>query len=288
MAEGFIEVAVTADPSLAENLTAVFSQLGFEGFWEDEGTLRCYIHADRWSPAFFEEIQTTAALIARSSFSPSPHLRVRTLENRNWNAEWEKTIRPIRVADHIVIRPSWQSFAPRSGDIVLTIDPKMSFGTGYHETTRLVLRMMETSVRAGMTMLDVGTGTGVLAIAGIKLGCASAIACDVDEWSFQNARDNAEVNGVAGRMQVILGDISLTPATPFDLISANLQCALILSILTNLRARCAPGGLLLLSGLLLQDEEEIVARLNEHEFTVGGRLTEHEWLALAAGPRRTS
>ncbi len=288
MAEGYVEVAITADPSLAENLVAIFSQLGFEGFWEDEGTLRCYLRADRWSPAFFEEIQTTAALVARSSRSPSPRLRARTLENRNWNQEWEKTIRPIRVADRIVISPSWQSFTPRPGDIVLTIDPKMSFGTGYHETTRLMLRLMESAARPGTTMLDVGTGTGVLAIAGIKLGCASAIACDVDDWSFRNARENAEVNGVADRVEVILGDISLTPLIPFDLVAANLQCTLIVPILGDLGARCAPGGLLLLSGLLLQDEQEIVARLNEHDFTVESRLTENEWLALAAGRRRAS
>src|SRR5512143_259052 len=218
MAEGFVEVDIAADPTLAENLLAVFSQLGFEGFWEDEGTLRCYISAHRWNPGLLEEIQSTAALVARSSSSPSPLIRIRLLENRNWNEEWEKSIRPIRVTDRIVIRPSWQPFIPLHGDLVLTIDPKMSFGTGYRATTRLVLRLMENAVRPGSTMLDVGTGTGVLAIAGVMLGCESAVACDIDEWSYENARENAGVNGVADRVTLIHGDISLAPRIPFDLV----------------------------------------------------------------------
>lgn len=288
MAEGFVEVDITADPPLAENLAAILSQLGFEGFWEDEGTLRCYISAARWSPGLLEEIRTTAALVARSSSSPIPGIQVHTIENRNWNEEWEKTIHPIRVTNRIVIAPSWQSFNPLPGDLLLTIDPKMSFGTGYHESTRLVLRLMEDAVRPGMSMLDVGTGTGVLAIAGLKLGCASAVACDVDEWSYTNARENAAVNGVADRLTLIHGDVSLTPRAPFDIIAANLQRAVIVSILKELISRCAPGGLLLLSGLLLEDEEEIVSRLEEPLFAVSGRLTEHDWLALAARPRNAS
>ncbi len=285
MAEGFIEVDITAAPLLAENLAAILFRLGFEGFWEDEGTLRCYISAERWSPALLDEIRSTAALVARSSTSPIPGIHVHTIENRNWNDEWEKTIHPIRVTDHIVIAPSWRSFTPLPGDLLLTIDPKMSFGTGYHETTRLVLRLMEDTIRPGATMLDVGTGTGVLAIAGLKLGCASAVACDVDEWSYANARENAAVNGVTDRLTLIHGDISLTPPGPYGIIAANLQRTVIVSILKDIAVRCSPGGSILLSGLLLEDEEEIVSRLEESLFAVSGRLTEHEWLALAARPR---
>jgi ribosomal protein L11 methyltransferase len=282
MAEGFVEVDIAADPLLAENLVAIFSQLGFEGFWEDEGTLRCYISASRWTPRFLEEVQATAALIARSSSSPSPRIRVRNVEDRNWNADWEKTIQPIRVSDRIVVTPGWHKVAARPGDIVLTIDPKMSFGTGYHETTRLMLRLLESAVRPGMTILDIGTGTGVLAIAGIKLGCSSAVACDTDEWSYENARENAGVNGVADRLTVILGDVGQTPRKSYDLVAANIQLNVIVSILGEMRGRCADGGMLLLSGLLLRDEEEILSSLSAIGFTVRERQTENEWLALTA------
>jgi ribosomal protein L11 methyltransferase len=284
MPGSYIEVEIGADEALAENLAAILSQLGFEGFWEDEGALRCYISAARWTPGFLEEVQATAALVARSSSSPAPRIRMHTIENKNWNSEWEKTIRPIRVSDRIVISPSWQRASTQPGDIVLTIDPKMSFGTGYHETTRLMLRLMESAVRPGITMLDVGTGTGVLAIAGVRLGCASAVACDVDEWSYENARENAGVNGVADRVSVIRGDISHTPRAAFDLVVANIQLSVIIPILEDLKERCAEGGLLLLSGLLLRDEEEIISCLRKLGFAVSERLTENEWLALAARP----
>jgi ribosomal protein L11 methyltransferase len=282
MPGGYIEVEIGADAALAENLAAILSQLGFEGFWEDEGALRCYISAARWTPGFLEQVQTTAALVARSSSSPAPRIRVQTIESKNWNAEWEKTIQPIRVSNRIVISPSWHPVTPRPGHIVLTIDPKMSFGTGYHETTRLMLRLMESAVYPGATMLDVGTGTGVLAIAGVKLGCASAVACDVDEWSYENARENAGINGVADRLTVILGDISRTPREAFGLVVANIQLNAIVSILGDLKARCA--DILLLSGLLLREEEEIISRLRVLGFAVSERLTENEWLALAARP----
>ncbi len=280
MPEGTIEVEISAGEPLAENLAAIFSQIGFDGFWQEEGILRCYISASRWTPAFLEEVQATAALIARSSSSPTPRVRVRGIEAKNWNAEWEKTIRPIRVSERIVITPSWHTVSAQPGDIVLTIDPKMSFGTGYHESTRLMLQLMEGAIRPGMTMLDVGTGTGVLAIAGVRMGCSSAIACDVDEWSYANARENALIHGVADRVTVIQGDISRTPCNRFDLVTANIQRSVILPILGDLTARC--GGELLLSGLLLGNEEEMDAALRQCGFAVRRKRAENEWFALAA------
>jgi len=285
MPEGTIEVEINANGILAENLAAIFSQIGFEGFWQEEGILRCYISASRWTPAFLEEVQATAAIVARSSSSPAPRVHVRTIDAKNWNAEWEKTIRPIRVSERIVITPSWHTAPARPGDIVLTIDPKMSFGTGYHESTRLMLQMMEGAVRPGTTMLDVGTGTGVLAIAGLRLGCSSATACDTDEWSYANACENARTNGVADRMTVILGDISRVPRDRFSLVTANIQQGAILSILEELTARC--GEILLLSGLLRNEEGEMESALRRFGFRVHGKRTESEWLALASGPTST-
>jgi ribosomal protein L11 methyltransferase len=122
----------------------------------------------------------------------------------------------------------------------------------------------------------------VLAIAGIKLGCSSAVACDTDEWSYENARENAGVNGVADRLTVILGDVGQTPRKSYDLVAANIQLNVIVSILGEMRGRCADGGMLLLSGLLLRDEEEILSSLSAIGFTVRERQTENEWLALTA------
>jgi ribosomal protein L11 methyltransferase len=278
----YVEVEITAGQVLAENLIAILSQLGFEGFWEADGILRCYISMNRWSPAFLEEVNSVVSLVARSSDSAAPRIRVQTIEERNWNEEWERTIQPIRITDRIVIAPSWNPVHPKTGDIVLTIDPKMSFGTGYHETTRLMLALLDQVVRPGARLLDVGTGTGVLAIAGIKLGCSRAVGCDTDEWSFENARENAAKNGVTEKVKIIRGSVSDCPPGHFEIVAANIQLTVIMPILHELKSRMTPEGVLLLSGLLLQDEEDITRTLLKHNLSPQKHLIENEWLALTA------
>jgi ribosomal protein L11 methyltransferase len=286
MSKSYVEVEILADPSLAEALTGILAQLGFEGFWEDGSALRAYMRADRWSPALLDEIRTVAGLVSWSSASTAPTISVREIAGRNWNEEWEKTIRPIRVTERIMITPTWHAVNPVPGRIVVTIDPKMSFGTGYHESTRLVLRLMDGAVRPGTTILDVGTGTGVLAIAGVKLGASSAVAVDVDDWSYDNALENAGLNGVTDRVRVIHGDISAAPNNLFDMIVANIQRNIIEPILGEMLSRLAPNGLIILSGLLQADEEPILEALGAHCLLVRQRLFEREWLALAAGRAR--
>jgi ribosomal protein L11 methyltransferase len=285
MTTSTIEVEIPAEPRLREHLMAILGQTGFEGFWEDGEILRCYISENRWSPSMFEEVQSTVSLIARSSSSAIPRIRVTSIPSRNWNEEWEKTISPIQVTDRIVITPTWHQASAQPGQIVLTIDPKMSFGTGYHETTRLVLRLMERHLRQGAPLLDIGTGTGILAIAGVKLGAGPATAVDVDEWSYDNAIENAVLNGVGDRVRVLLGELAAVPEGAFGTILANIQLNVIEPILGEIRRRLAPGGAAILSGLLVLDEEEISGSLAREGLRVRERITENEWLAVACDHR---
>jgi ribosomal protein L11 methyltransferase len=282
MPKFFIEVTVSSDLALMEKLVGILSQLGFEGFWEDGLSLKCYIKGDRWNERMFAEIQTVVDCVARSSSSVTPRVSLRKLKDQNWNEQWEKTIRPIRVTDRIVLKPTWQTYNATPDQIVVTINPKMSFGTGYHETTRLVLRLMERYVKRGMQLLDVGTGTGVLAIAGIKLGASSAIGVDTDEWSYLNALENVELNHVEENAKIIKGDIGSVPQMTFDMIVANIQRNVIEEILHELKKRLTQQGILLLSGLLHSDEKDLRQRLRDSGFNVMEKLTENEWLAFAA------
>lgn len=277
-----IEVSFAADEDLREQCVALLGQLGFEGFWEDEGVLRGYIAENRWSPELLAEIRTTVALIIRSSTHPMPEIQIRSLENRNWNEEWERTIQPIRVTPRIVITPSWHSYTPDRNDIVLTIDPKMSFGTGYHESTRLILRLMERHLRPRARVLDVGTGTGVLAIAAVRLGASAATGIDIDEWSFENARENVLQNGVEDRVTILQGDLSTAPPIAYDLIAANIQKSILLPLLPSLAHSLNRGGVLLLSGLLKEDREAMDSALAAAGFSVAELLEENGWIALAA------
>ncbi len=283
--KSFTELSITADDALREHLIGILSQLGFEGFWEDGKVLRGYIATDRWSDAMLTEVERIIATVHRSSTSVAPTISLQTLEDKNWNEEWERTIRPIHVTDRIVIAPTWHTYTPQANEVLITIDPKMSFGTGYHETTRLILRMMEETVRPGMTLLDVGTGTGILAIAGIKLGATSAIAVDNDAWAYENASENVRLNRVEKHVQVLLGDLSSVAGHSFHLIVANIQRNVIEPLVPQMRAMLAPSGKMILSGLLLEDEEPIVRALLNSGCIVVSTLKENEWVALLSESR---
>ncbi|MFN0156745.1 MAG: 50S ribosomal protein L11 methyltransferase [Bacteroidota bacterium] len=282
MAASYIEVAIAADSSVMDELSALMGQLGFEGFWEEGETLRCFISTARWNPDMKAEVERMATMLVRSSSSVTPRVSVRPIEDQNWNAEWEKTIQPIRVSDRIVIRPSWHDYAAEPNQIVLVIDPKMSFGTGYHETTRLTLRLLEKHTHTGMRVLDIGTGTGVLAIASVKLGAAQALGVDVDEWSYSNALENARLNEVENAVAIRQGELHDVKETGFDMIVANIQRNVLEPLLPGMKARLTPRGIILLSGLLESDEQPMIDAIHAAGFRLIEELQEGEWIALAA------
>jgi len=277
-----IEVAIEAEEELRDRIVALLGQLGFEGFWEDGAVLRSYISESRWTPAMPDEVERTVSLITRSSRSTRPAITTRRIQEQNWNEEWKKTIRPIHVSERTVITPSWHPYEPAPGELVLTIDPKMSFGTGYHESTRLILRLLEEHIRIGDSVLDMGTGTGVLAIAAVRLGAADATGIDVDEWSYENACENIRLNHVQDRITILHGDITATPAGPFTLILANIQRTVLLEMLPLLVRRLRAGGRLLLAGLLHDDREIMMEQLRHEGMTLLNELSENEWTAIAA------
>jgi ribosomal protein L11 methyltransferase len=282
MTSSYVEVEIRANEELVDQLVGILSQIGFEGFWEDGAQLKCYINRNRWSTAMAEEVQTTISRMARSSNTTQPIVSVHLIDDRNWNEEWEKTIKPIQVTERIVIKPTWHQYDGRPGEIVLTIDPKMSFGTGYHESTRLVLRLIEKHIRPGTSILDVGTGTGVLAIAGIKLGAASGVGVDVDEWSYDNALENIKLNDADHLVRVFKGDLASVPTEQFGMIVANIQLNVIKPMLIEMKDRLILGGTLIVSGLLFQDRDDILEALSAAGFHVIEELRENEWLAIAA------
>ena len=275
------EVAIQSGEEFLERLAALLGQLGFEGFWEDGDTLKCYINDLQWSPALLTEIEAVLRLFHSTSRTPLPAITVTTMENIDWNAEWEKTIRPIRVGRRIVIAPSWHPHTPEPGDLVLTIDPRMSFGTGYHESTRLILRLLENTVKPGDRVLDIGMGTGVLAIAALRLGARAAVGVDIDEWSEMNARENARVNGVADRFTILKGTLADVPPGQFDLVVANIQRTVLVPIMPLMVRRLCPSAHLLLSGLLLDDVEEISRSATAAGARILSRDVENEWVALS-------
>jgi ribosomal protein L11 methyltransferase len=277
----WIAITVTCPKDVQELLIPFLWDSGATGFVEEENDFTAYFPAEFWGDdvvARFSQIQERL----RSEGKIINSVQIDTVEDRNWNEEWEKTIQPIQVTDTIIIRPSWVPVAPKSGIVVLTINPKMSFGTGYHETTRLMLRMLENIIQSGDRVLDVGTGTGILAIASARLGASSAIGVDNDEWSLENALENVALNDVASRVVIRTGSIGTVPETNFQVVMANLHFTIIVEMMEELIEHTANGGHLLLSGILESDEQAIRNLLVSTGITIQEILHESEWIGITA------
>jgi ribosomal protein L11 methyltransferase len=204
-------------------------------------------------------------------------IEVREVEARDWLGEWKKSWQPMEVGARFVVAPPWGEVADRPGRIIIRIEPGMAFGTGTHETTRLCLVALEKHFTGG-SLLDVGTGTGILAIAAAKLDARARIeACDTDAEAVEIARENAILNGVAAQVNFRTGTIEETGAS-FDCVCANLTADVILPLLPALtKATC---GRLILSGILDVQAESVRARLAELGIHETGTEADGEWVAI--------
>lgn len=285
----FIEVSLFADQTDFDTLMGVLTGLGFEAFWEDGSTLKCYIPESAWSPELLKEVEGSLNRFADGRQTLPPRLAISSVEDRNWNETWEKSIQPVKIGSRLVVKPSWHSYNSSPDQVVITIDPKMSFGTGHHETTRLVARLLERHISRRAIVLDIGTGTGILSIAAIRLGAGSALGIDTDEWSYHNALENIRLNHVTEEISLRQCSLPDLPPVPrYDIVMANIQRNVILPLLPEMKLRLLPDGKVLLSGLLQEEKKETVDTLHAHGFRVIEELQENEWIAIAASLHRTS
>jgi len=277
----YLEITIPVGEKQRELLLPSLIEFGCEAFQDTDRALLCYVDRSGWSDQTFESFKDRLTC-AVDAISSGAEIQYRDIHEENWNEQWEKTIRPIEVGKTIVIKPSWCTYENRDNRIVIQIDPKMSFGTGYHETTRLILTLLERYTSPQSRMLDVGTGTGILAIAAIKLGAGSAVGVDNDEWSIANAIENVDANQTADRIQILDRTLDTFPPFQFDLVAANLMLNLIIEMTDQFRRLLRPGGVLLLSGLLASDRKTVVDHLDAKRFFLLEEGTEREWIALAA------
>jgi ribosomal protein L11 methyltransferase len=277
----FLEVSVSANNDQRELLLPTMIEYGCAGVEETDTHLIAFFDEEQLGAKVLDQFKTDLYAVLRT-ISVNAEIVIRRVEDRNWNEEWEKTIKPIEIGSRFVVKPSWCTYENREHRIVLTIDPKMSFGTGYHETTRLVLCLLEELSVADATVLDVGTGTGILAIAAAQLGAKSVLGIDIDEWSIDNAIENAKANGVHESVTICGSPLESIDLQNIDLIMANLTLNTNVGYLSLFKKALRHGGNLLLSGLLSVDEPEMTKRLFEGGFSIGRIERENEWIAIAA------
>ena len=254
-------------PEQQDLLIAHLAEAGFEGFEEMEHELKAFIKQKDFDKLLLQEIAYKYQLEFSEQLIPE----------KNWNAEWESGFQPVIVKDFVVIRAEFHK--PVGGaEMEIIITPKMSFGTGHHATTYMMIQQMRTIDFNNKTVFDFGTGTGILAILAEKLGAKNIIAIDNDEWSINNAKENSERNNCK-RIQLFL--VSELPSTEkFDIVLANINKNVILQHVKELTNLLAQSGQLLISGLLIEDETEILDVAVKIKLKPTARIRRGRWTSI--------
>jgi ribosomal protein L11 methyltransferase len=211
---------------------------------------------------------------------PAPEITLRFVAEEDWATAWKQFFKPQRIGRRIVVKPTWEEFTPGPDDLVLQIDPGMAFGTGLHATTRLCLRAIEDEVTPGVSVADVGTGSGILAVGAALLGASRVEAVDNDPLAVRVAHENIAVNGVGDRISVY--EAATPPPGTFDIVVANILADVILGMADALHAAVKPGGLLIASGIIESRAEDVRRGLTAAGFTAVETREEGEWVAVVA------
>ena len=277
MKSTFVNVRIQVPSDLQEYIISELLDYGFDAFEQEETVLSAWISPEK----YHDVLKSPLSKWLNEQPGECRIISEEHIEERNWNEEWEKTIRPQTIGAFF-IHPTWSLEEPPKGAIPVVIDPKMAFGTGYHETTRLLLRLLPEFVRKGDKVLDMGTGTGVLAIGALKLGASSAVGIDIDPWCYENALENAALNHTGNRLSVRIGSVDkIEEEERFDLILANINRNVLLDLGGELVSKLLPGGFLLLSGIMEGDEQAITANSAYAALEWKATRQENEWLAMA-------
>jgi len=242
--------------------------------------LRGYLSDTPEHLALITKIQQELLQQPHADFLGEPVLR--HLAAADWAEVWKRHYHTLRIGERIVIAPSWEEPEVQPGDVVIKLDPGMAFGTGTHPSTQLALRLLERYIRPGIEMLDVGTGSGILAIAAVKLGAARVLATDIDPEAVHTAQDNINLNGVSDAISVQVGSVAETGQ--FPLVLANILADVLAELLLHedLAARVADDGILILSGIIKQRRDVVDLALRAAGLMVVDVVEDGDWIALAA------
>lgn len=265
-----------AVPSLDQDRIIAWLDDWATGFVQEEGELRAYVPAHRWSEARRTWLEEH---LAANGYDEA--LTVRPLAHKNWNAQWEASISPVRAGPFLLHPSSSDRSSEEMETTVLHIHPAMSFGTGHHATTRLALRLLADTLTPGDRVLDVGTGTGVLAIAACRSGAGSAVGVDTNPDAVTNARDNVAKNDVSDCVTVYEGSVDAIPDAVFDLIAANITRRILLDLLPDLVSHLSASGTFILSGILHGDRGQVLDAVACHNLHLQQEMTEEGWWAAS-------
>lgn len=274
----FIQYKILTSPQNNELISGMLWQFEFAGITEVDNGLNIFV--DPGKSVSMDEISAVLEAAKNEGFITEYSIQTEIVEDKNWNEEYEKNVKVIEVSDRIVIKPSFKEYIANDNQHVITIDPKMSFGTGEHETTRLILTLLEKQIKKDDFVLDVGSGTGILAIASVILGAKRAIGIDNDEWCLLNGNENVKLNSLEDKVEIRQGEIDQIIEKDFDIVLANINKHILLEITSAIKERIKKTGKLILSGLLESDADEIISKYSMSQFEMIERKQLGDWIAI--------
>jgi ribosomal protein L11 methyltransferase len=277
MNPGTMEIRIITSVDAGE-LLGMLEETACLGAWVREDGFCLYWPVDDWDHTILHILRD--ALQRLGVVVDARTLTVAELQDQDWNARWAESLQPIRLGRRILIRQSWNAAAIPDGGFELIIDPKRAFGTGYHATTQLIVEWLEDRIRAGMRVLDVGTGSGILSMVALRFGAASALAIDHDPEAIECAREYAAVNGFGAELELRVAELAELDREEFDLVLANLDRNTLVRLFDFFHRFVKSGGCLLISGLQRDDETEISESLEAAGWMVVDKRWRDEWLAL--------
>jgi ribosomal protein L11 methyltransferase len=297
----WIEIAIELEQYLHDPVANFLIEMGTEGVITDEdiinpltGTikpdkknqkrLRAYLKKNNGSQKKIESLNHyIQSLVEIHSLSSPPELKLSITNEEDWNKKWQKFFSTTRIGKHIIVKPSWELFIPEEGDLLIEMDPGMAFGTGTHATTRMCLEVLETimeeTTQPIQSMLDVGTGSGILSIAGAKLGIPRIVGIDIDPIALRYAQKNIDTNGAS--QQIELREVSLKKLEgTYDLVVANILSDILIKLRKDLFDHLADDGLIILSGIIAENLSKLERKFASLKLTACASYSDTDWICL--------
>lgn len=300
------EISVLTEGICVEAIAGIFHRLGSGGvIIEDPQAARKYNNQDGWNPesvspdfldhefvvvkAYFpeertvlEELQSCLDMV-RDNFNVDCRVFIDEVRDEDWENSWKKYYHTFKIGDRLVIKPSWEEYQPKEGEVIINIDPGMAFGTGIHASTRFCMKFIDQYVKGGEKIVDAGCGSGILSIAAAKLGAVRVFAMDVDELAVKIARENIALNHLEDVIEAQAGDIieEIQGQQP-DMILANITAEVVSLLIPEAAKILATGTYLFGSGIVDSRWPGVKKQLEEHGFEIEQMLTDVDWIGVAA------
>lgn len=299
----WLEIAVHVPQEGIDMVSNIFEEIGAGGVViEDPALISKYISANIWDHYEFPEevlnrtmplvkaylpdnkdLEDKLALIqinlAELPLENVPRMETKRVAEEDWATSWMAYYKPVEIGKRLAVKPSWEEFTPPSGRLVLELDPGMAFGCGNHPTTTMCMEFLEEIIQGGEIAADVGTGTGILAIAAAKLGVSKVYAVDLDQVAVDIAQENVRLNQVQEKVEVLQGNLLDKVEGPLDIVIANIVANVIISLAPDVAKLIKTGGYFITSGIIRFRAEEVKEKLEKFGFKVLSSREDGEWVS---------